>query len=117
MTDIAAPKRSVLSVVSRRRCTFSKFNPLHPGARMNAQIKKSLKKKRGQGMTEYIIIVALIAIAAIGVITLFGDNIRRLFGKSANALAGSSSIANDLGKSTTAIEKKQMKSFGQNNVY
>jgi Flp pilus assembly pilin Flp len=33
----------------------------------------------GQGMTEYIIIVALIAIAAIGVVTLFGDQIRNLF--------------------------------------
>lgn len=84
---------------------------------MNAQIKKSLKKKRGQGMTEYIIIVALIAIAAIGVITLFGDNIRRLFGKSADALAGSDNIANDLNKSGASLEKKQMKSFGQNNTY
>jgi Flp pilus assembly pilin Flp len=44
-------------------------------------MKKTIRKnaKRGQGMTEYIINVALIAIAAIGIITLFGDNIRRLF--------------------------------------
>lgn len=46
------------------------------------------KSERGQGMTEYIIIVALIAIAAISVVTIFGDNIRALFGTSANALAG-----------------------------
>lgn len=39
-------------------------------------------RTRGQGMTEYIIIVALIAIAAIGVVTLFGDNIRSLFSSS-----------------------------------
>ncbi len=45
--------------------------------------------RRGQGMTEYIIIVALIAIAAIGVVTVFGDNIRKIFGASVNALANS----------------------------
>ena len=50
-----------------------------------------LRGRRGQGMTEYIIIVALIAIAAIGVISIFGDNIRALFASSANALAGNES--------------------------
>lgn len=33
-------------------------------------------RQRGQGMTEYIIIVALIAVAAIGIYTLFGQTIR-----------------------------------------
>ena len=33
-------------------------------------------KQRGQGMVEYIIILALIAIAAIGVYSLFGKSIR-----------------------------------------
>ncbi len=33
-------------------------------------------KQKGQGMTEYIIIVALIAIAAIGAFTMFGDVVR-----------------------------------------
>ena len=36
--------------------------------------KKLSRKNRGQGMTEYIIIVALIAIAAVGIITIFGNN-------------------------------------------
>lgn len=78
---------------------------------------KTLKNRRGQGMTEYIIIVALIAIAAIGVITLFGDNIRKLFGGSANALAGSTNEANRGQNSTNAVENKSMKTFGQNNSY
>jgi Flp pilus assembly pilin Flp len=64
----------------------------HKGEDMKEAIKKAAKKnrkfRRGQGMTEYIIIVALIAIAAMGVVTLFGNNIRHLFGGSANALAG-----------------------------
>ena len=84
-------------------------------------MKKQLKtKKRGQGMTEYIIIVALIAIAAIGIITLFGDNIRRLFGMSADALAGESDVAQANTASASgnaALTKKTMKNFGQNNAY
>lgn len=34
------------------------------------------RRQRGQGMTEYIIVVALVAVAAIGVYTLFGQTLR-----------------------------------------
>jgi Flp pilus assembly pilin Flp len=74
------------------------------------------KKARGQGMTEYIIIVALIAIAAIGVVTLFGDNIKALFGGSADALAGNTDVKNRGSQSKTSLEKKGLKDFGQNNT-
>jgi len=84
---------------------------------MKALPKKNLRKARGQGMTEYIIIVALIAIAAIGVITLFGDNIRKLFGASAAALAGNSQVSNDGTSSNDKLNKKTMKSFAENNAY
>jgi Flp pilus assembly pilin Flp len=85
---------------------------------MTKQTRKSMRKNRGQGMTEYIIIVALIAIAAIGVITLFGDNIRRLFGMSSDALGGDDNIAQrNTTKATAAVTDKTMKSFGQNNTY
>jgi type IV pilus assembly protein PilA len=49
------------------------------------------KKMRGQGMTEYIIIVALIAIGAIAVYTAFGDVVRGQTGRAAAALAGTTS--------------------------
>ena len=84
---------------------------------MTTAIVKKNHKRKGQGMTEYIIIVALIAIAAIGVITLFGDNIRKLFGASADALAGSLSVDNDGVKASAAIKTKNMQNFGQNNAY
>ncbi len=45
-------------------------------------------KIRGQGMTEYIIIVALIAVAAIGVYSLFGDVVKKQTGAMAAGLAG-----------------------------
>ncbi len=81
-------------------------------------MKKQIRRKnRGQGMTEYIIIVALIAIAAIGVITLFGDNIRKLFGMSADALAGNDNVAMRAQSSNNTIEQKKMKNFAENNAY
>ncbi|MFC3815970.1 pilus assembly protein [Lysobacter sp. GCM10012299] len=47
-------------------------------------------RQRGQGMTEYIIIVALIAIAAIGVVTFFGGALRNQVAGMASELAGQS---------------------------
>lgn len=46
-----------------------------PAARRPASGTAS-RRQAGQGMTEYIIIVALIAVAAIGIYTLFGQTIR-----------------------------------------
>ena len=75
-------------------------------------MRKMMKNQSGQGMTEYIIIVALIAIAAIGVVTVFGDNIRRLFGTSVNALAGSANTDTKAVKATTTSGHQNIKSFG-----
>ena len=50
----------------------------------------STQRMRGQGMTEYIIVVALIAIAAIGVYTAFGKTVRGQMAVTAQSLAGKS---------------------------
>lgn len=47
----------------------------------------------GQGMTEYIIIVALVAVAAIGVYSAFGDIVRGQASVAATSLSGGSSTA------------------------
>lgn len=49
------------------------------------------RRQLGQGMTEYIIIVALIAIAAIGIYQAFGDILRAQTSIAASALAGNNS--------------------------
>jgi Flp pilus assembly pilin Flp len=49
------------------------------------------KKQFGQGMTEYIIIVALVAIGAIGVYNLFGKTVRDSTSAMALGLAGNKS--------------------------
>jgi Flp pilus assembly pilin Flp len=46
------------------------------------------KKQRGQGMTEYIIIVALIAIAAIAVFSAFGGTIKGEIAQITGGLTG-----------------------------
>lgn len=51
------------------------------------------RKQRGQGMTEYIIIVALIAIAAIAVYQLFGNTVRNQTAAIAQELAGNDGTA------------------------
>ena len=48
-------------------------------------------KQLGQGMTEYIIIVALIAIVAITVFNIFGDTVRGQVGDMAAELGGGTS--------------------------
>ena len=47
-----------------------------------------MKGRRGQGMTEYIIMVALIAIAAIGIYTIFGQQIRAVISSMGGQLSG-----------------------------
>lgn len=56
---------------------------------MQNSSKQSLnRQQRGQGMMEYIIIVAMIAVAAIGVYSMFGKSIRNQTAGMANEIAG-----------------------------
>ncbi len=76
-----------------------------------------LRGRRGQGMTEYIIIVALIAIAAIGVVALFGDNIRALFGTSSNAMAGDEAATAETNTANLELYgHRNMKDFAERNA-
>lgn len=83
-----------------------------------SQTQRSRRETRGQGMTEYVIMVSLIAVATIGVITLFGDNIRKVFGAASDSIAGNDNVANRAVASTQgAIENKSMRNFAENNAY
>lgn len=48
----------------------------------------ALKKQAGQGMTEYIVVVALVAVAAIAVYQTFGQVVRSQTAAMAKELAG-----------------------------
>ena len=80
---------------------------------MMIKLNRLVRDKKGQGMTEYIIIVALIAIAAIGVVTLFGDNIRALFSASADALTGKETVSVKT-KTFQGKSEKTLKDFADN---
>lgn len=47
------------------------------------------KNRKGQGLTEYIIIVALVAVAGIGIVNIFGNQLRNQFHAIVKAMAGS----------------------------
>jgi len=77
---------------------------------------------RGQGMTEYIVVVALVAVAAIGVYNLFGSTLRQqmagvtlgLAGKGQDAEAASKR-AGDSAKAadTAASARTTLENFGK----
>ena len=54
---------------------------------------KSTHQQRGQGMTEYIVIVALVAIAAIATYQFFGQTIRNQTASIAQEIAGNANTA------------------------
>lgn len=71
---------------------------------------RKLKGQSGQGMTEYLLIVALIALAAIGVITVFGRDIRELFSGTTDSLAGNQATNGAIKANVKA--KKGLKDYG-----
>lgn len=66
------------------------------------QLPGRRSRQRGQGMTEYIIIVALIAVAAIGVYAAFGQTIRNQTAGLALEMAGDSNSANAIKNADTS---------------
>jgi Flp pilus assembly pilin Flp len=78
---------------------------------MNA---KAMRRKAGQGMTEYIIILAIIAIGAILIIGLFGKQIKAGFGKSTAAMKGDQAGADaveDANVDANAMKQNDMGTF------
>ena len=77
------------------------------------------KKQLGQGMTEYIIIVALIAIGAIGVYSAFGRTVQSQMAAVSQGLAGKGNLAgNDITQAETeaaAADKVSQTKLGLDN--
>ena len=78
--------------------------------------------QRGQGMTEYLIVVALIAVAAIGTYTLFGQTIRQQTAGLALEVSGQdagAAITGAQGNATTAqggaATRKGLENFNAGN--
>jgi Flp pilus assembly pilin Flp len=87
------------------------------------QLKKTSLRQLGQGMTEYIIIVALIAVAAIGVYSMFGQTIRGQVAGLAGEVAGTGASTGKTaastaatGANTQATTSKGMASYDEGNT-
>lgn len=63
---------------------------------------RATASQRGQGMTEYIIIVALIAVAAIGVYQFFGQVVRSQVAAIAHEVSGTDGTASTTAAKTAA---------------
>jgi pilus assembly protein Flp/PilA len=66
----------------------------------------------GQGMTEYVLIVAFVAIGSIAVVSAFGRNVRALFQGATNSLAGQNNEAQTATDDSTI--SKTLKNFSDN---
>lgn len=81
---------------------------------------RSVSRQRGQGMTEYIIVVALIAVAAIAVYQLFGQVVRSQTAAMARELAGEDGTTearaaqSAAGKAAAQTKARSLKSFTGN---
>ena len=81
---------------------------------MRRFIDRLVRSESGQGLSEYLIIVALVAIAAIGVVTVFGRDIRELFSGTTDSLAGNQ--ASNTARKATVKANKNLKNFGKYNA-
>ena len=61
--------------------------------------KKQIRRRRGQGMTEYIIIVGLIAILLVPAVGLFKNALGRAFGRATNEIQNN--VTNQIGTNNT----------------
>lgn len=91
--------------------------------RLKSAVERGKKraKQRGQGMTEYIIIVALIAVAAIAVYQLFGNVVRNQTAAIANEVAGQDGSAartaagtNATTAASDAVVKRNLENYTNN---
>ncbi|MEN0058372.1 MAG: hypothetical protein AAGB31_06020 [Bdellovibrio sp.] len=69
------------------------------------------KNRRGQGMIEYLIIVAIIAIGSISVMKVVGGNVSVRFANVANVLGGKGKNPSAYEVTDTMVKKKDFSNF------
>lgn len=68
------------------RRVSGQVHSIHKGHRMKAVLGKFMKDESGQGLVEYALIIALVAIGLIAILVVFRNSIGRVFQTTANAL-------------------------------
>ena len=71
------------------------------------------RNREGQGLTEYIIVVALVAVAGIGIVNIFGNQLRNQFHTIVKAMSGSetATVQSLAGKAGTEANQKNLSTY------
>lgn len=73
-----------------------------------------LKNKKGQGLVEYLILVALIAVVSIGVVKIVGKNITSQYENINRAMGAGPSEALKMRSAGNAVNQKDLSNFIEN---
>lgn len=74
-------------------------------------LKNSLKNKNGQGLIEYLMLVALIAVATIGVVKVVGFNLGKKYENINRALGADGQELKAVNASEGAMAQKDLSNF------
>lgn len=72
---------------------------------------KIVRNKRGQGLIEYLIIVAIVAVGSMAVMRVVGSNLNRRFAAIAQALGGEATTVKALSVGENVYKKRDMSDF------
>ena len=73
---------------------------------------KLFRNRKGQGLTEYIMMLALVAIAAISAVMYFSDNLRDQFENVSQEVLGvTSSVTDNTALQTSAVAEYNMANY------
>ena len=70
-----------------------------------------MKKKRGQGLIEYLILVALMAVATIGIVRVLNQTVKSRFANAIHALQGTNKRAKTDSVKTSDYQKSDLSDF------
>ena len=78
-------------------------------------LPNKIRLDRGQGMTEYLVILALLGITTIGVMTYFGDALKYQYSRAMSSLLGESqsSTMHKPKLSKRAAKRRTLKDFSE----
>jgi pilus assembly protein Flp/PilA len=71
------------------------------------KIRSQIQNQKGQGLIEYLIIVALVAVATIGIVRVVGQNVSVQYANIAKALGGEDDRQYTAGKVEDQMYKKK----------
>ncbi len=74
-------------------------------------MSKILKDKKGQGLMEYLMLTALIAVATIGVVKVVGYNLSKKYENINRALGARGEALNAVNASDSALAQKDLSNF------